>query len=75
MVKLLAFVEKAAPPVAMTVLTFNALSTPIKDNWHTSLPVLLAALATALIHLWKKNYLISIFAGVLIFMVLSRVIP
>ncbi|GHV79342.1 branched-chain amino acid transport protein AzlD [Spirochaetia bacterium] len=70
----LSLVEKTAPPVAMTVLAFNAISGPIKDNIHASIPVLAASAFTALTHLWKRNALISIIGGTLVYMVLSRVL-
>jgi branched-subunit amino acid transport protein AzlD len=69
---LLAFVEKVVPPVAMTVLAFNALATPVKENPHEGIPVLIAAGFTALVHLWKRNPLISIFGGTAIYMILER---
>jgi branched-subunit amino acid transport protein AzlD len=69
---LLALAEKTAPPVAMTVLTFNAVSAAIKDDARLALPVLAAATFTALAHLWKRNSLISIMGGVAIYMILSR---
>jgi branched-subunit amino acid transport protein AzlD len=71
----LSLVEKTAPPVAMTVLAFNALSGPIKDTIHASIPVLAASVFTALTHLWKRNALISIIGGTVVYMVLSRVLP
>jgi branched-subunit amino acid transport protein AzlD len=69
----LSLVEKTAPPVAMTVLAFNAISGPIKDNIHISIPVLIASAFTALVHLWKRNSLISIIGGTAVYMVLSRI--
>jgi branched-subunit amino acid transport protein AzlD len=68
----LSLVAKTAPPVAMTVLTFNAISAAIKDEPRLSLPVLAASAFTALAHLWKRNALISIAGGVAIYMILSR---
>ena len=70
--KFLALVGKTAPPVAMTVLTFNAISAAIKDDVRLSVPVLAASAFTALLHLWKRNSLISIIGGVLVYMILSR---
>jgi branched-subunit amino acid transport protein AzlD len=70
--KFLALVGKTAPPVAMTVLTFNAISAAIKDDVRLSVPVLVASAFTALAHLWKRNSLISIIGGVLVYMLLSR---
>jgi branched-subunit amino acid transport protein AzlD len=74
------FVEKVAPPVAMTVLAFNALATPLipvvaignavaAEHAVSDTAVLLAigamvaALVTALLHLWKRNTLLSILCG------------
>jgi branched-subunit amino acid transport protein AzlD len=69
---LLSLVGKTAPPVAMTVLTFNAISSAIKDDTRLVIPVLAASAFTALTHLWKRNSLISIIGGVAIYMILSR---
>jgi branched-subunit amino acid transport protein AzlD len=71
---LVGLVEKVAPPVAMTVLAFNALSAPFKEDVHQGFPALLAATFTALVHWWKRNSLLSIFGGTAVFMILSRVI-
>jgi branched-subunit amino acid transport protein AzlD len=70
----LAFVEKTVPPAAMTVLAFNSLSSPVKTNFREGIPVLAAAAFTALVHLWKRNPLISIFGGTALYMVLERVL-
>ena len=68
------FVERIVPPVAMTVLAFNALGAPFIENPIDGLLGLSAALFTALVHLWKKNALISIFTGTALYMILIRVI-
>lgn len=70
----LAFVEKVVPPVAMTVLAFNALSAPLKADPQGGIPALLAAAFTALVHLWKRNSLISIFGGTALYMILLRIL-
>jgi branched-subunit amino acid transport protein AzlD len=69
---LLSLAEKTAPPVAMTVLAFNAIGGAIKDDPGLSIPVLAASAFTALMHLWKRNSLLSIAGGVLLYMILSR---
>jgi branched-subunit amino acid transport protein AzlD len=71
---LLNFVEKIVPPAAMTVLAFNALGTAFKENPHDGLLVLAASVFTALIHLWKRNTLVSIIGGTALYMILMRVI-
>jgi branched-subunit amino acid transport protein AzlD len=68
------FVEKTVPPVAMTVLAFNSMAGPIKGNLREAIPVLTAAALTALVHLWKRNPLISIFGGTAVYMILERII-
>jgi len=69
----LAFVEKTAPPVAMTVLAFNSLTVPIKSSPGGIIPTIAAALITALIHIWKRNALLSICGGTALYMLLIRV--
>ena len=69
---LLGFVEKTVPPVAMTVLAFNALGTPFRENCMDGLLVLAASVFTALVHLWKRNSLISIFGGTALYMILVQ---
>jgi branched-subunit amino acid transport protein AzlD len=66
----LAFVEKTVPPVAMTVLAFNSL--PIKSNPRELILAIAAAAFTAVIHLWKRNPLLSIFGGTALYMILIR---
>jgi branched-subunit amino acid transport protein AzlD len=82
------FIERIAPPAAMTVLTFNALgpslgnlvkaalnalsSVPMPDESMSALAIFCAAVLTALLHIWKRNSLMSIFGGTAIYMVLQR---
>jgi branched-subunit amino acid transport protein AzlD len=70
--RLLLFIERAAPPAAMTVLCFNALAAPIKENPASALPVLSASLVTALLHLWRRSPLLSISGGTAVFMLIQR---
>ena len=70
----LKFVEKTVPPVAMTVLAFNALGGAFRYNIEAGLLVLAAAAFTALVHIWKRNPLISIFGGTAVYMLLQRVV-
>ena len=67
------FVEKTVPPVAMTVLAFNALGTTFRDNPLEGLLALSASIFTALVHIWKNNPLVSIFGGTALYMILQRV--
>jgi branched-subunit amino acid transport protein AzlD len=69
----LSFVEKTVPPVAMTVLAFNTLAAPVKANPTELIPALAAAAFTAIVHLWRKNPLISIFGGTALYIFLLRI--
>jgi branched-subunit amino acid transport protein AzlD len=75
--RFISMVEKAAPPVAMTVLAFNAMAGPVKAETAGTAPllagiVLAAAGLTALLHVWKRNALLSIVAGTALYMLLDR---
>jgi branched-subunit amino acid transport protein AzlD len=70
----LGFVEKIVPPVAMTVLAFNAIAGSLKSGLREGVPVIIAAAFTVLVHLWKRNPLISIFGGTAVYMILIKYI-
>jgi branched-subunit amino acid transport protein AzlD len=76
--RFIAFVERAAPPAAMTVLAFNAIAGQVKADLLAGagpgVPALAAAALTALLHLWRRNPLISIFGGTAAFMILDRLV-
>ncbi|MDR2313008.1 MAG: AzlD domain-containing protein [Spirochaetaceae bacterium] len=77
----LGFVEKVAPPVAMTVLAMNSLAEPVKAAavnfpagaaYLSAAAPLAAAACTAALHIWKRNTLISISGGTALYMILER---
>jgi branched-subunit amino acid transport protein AzlD len=70
--RLVDFAEKIIPPVAMTVLSFNILGTSFKADQIDGLLVLGASAITAGLHLWKRNFLISILGGTAVYMILCR---
>lgn len=71
---LLDFVEKTVPPVAMTVLAFNIMGSSFRDNIQDGFLVLAACVCTALLHLLKRNSLLSIFGGTALYMLLHNII-
>ena len=71
---LLAFVEKTVPPVAMTVLAFNALGSSFRDNPRDGFLSAGVSIFTALLHLWRRNALVSIIGGTALYMFLERII-
>ena len=66
------FIEKYFPAVIMTILIFYS----IKDIEFATAPYGLKEIGgivfTAVLHLWFKNYLVSIFAGTIFYMVLVQ---
>jgi len=67
----LAFLETYMPVIAMVVLT-TASYTSLK--WKSpphGIPEVAAGLVVALLHLWKKNALLSIIGGTMLYMTLS----
>ena len=76
-----AFAESAVPAVAMTLLAFNALASPIKEilaaqpqNLSEIIPLGIAALVTAVLHVWKRNPLLSILGGTALYMLINNLI-
>jgi len=68
----ISFVEKTVPPAAMTVLAFNSIAMPFKENYREGLVVLIASILTALIHLLRRNTLISILTGTAAYIALEH---
>jgi branched-subunit amino acid transport protein AzlD len=68
------FVGKLVPPAAMTVLAVNAMAGSFTTDLREGIPVLAAAALTALVHLWKRNPLLSIFGGTAACMILERIL-
>jgi branched-subunit amino acid transport protein AzlD len=67
------FVEKVVPPAAMTVLAFNALGGAFFGDLSEGFLVLTASVFTALLHIWKKNFLISILGGTILYTLLIQI--
>jgi branched-subunit amino acid transport protein AzlD len=76
----LSFVEKTAPPVTMAVLAFRELTLPIdagiKENgfsaeaFFAAIPVISAAALCVILHILKRNALISILCATTLYMFL-----
>jgi branched-subunit amino acid transport protein AzlD len=67
-------VEKIVPPTAMTVLAFNAIAGSLQAGFRDGGAAIIAAIFTALVHLWKRNPMISIFGGPAVYMILIKYI-
>jgi branched-subunit amino acid transport protein AzlD len=87
--KFIAFVERTAPPVTMAVLTFNAISVellsiiravpspaiiPANLALEKFAPPLAASALTAILHVWKRNALLSIGGATILYIVLRYIV-
>lgn len=77
------FIEKYIPPMVMTALLFYCLKdisffkqidNITKINLSGFLPYICGVSVTVVLHLWKKNSLLSICGGTIIYMVLIRIL-
>ncbi len=62
------------PPAIIAVLVVYCLKSSIMNVTMESAAAAAATASTALIHLWKRNTLLSIAVGTIVYMVLIRVI-
>jgi branched-subunit amino acid transport protein AzlD len=66
------YLQRYIPPMIMTVLvigSYKGISFASVGLW---VPSLVAGIAVAALHLWKRNALISIFGGTALYMLLIR---
>jgi branched-subunit amino acid transport protein AzlD len=71
---ILDFLQVYIPPMIMTVLVLGSYK---GINFRASpwgIPELAAGLTVAGLHLWKRNTLVSIFAGTALYMILLRIL-
>lgn len=62
------------PPAIMAMLVVYALKDVQPFVFPHGIPELLAVAAVVLLHLWKREFLLSIFGGTALYMVLLRVL-
>lgn len=67
------FIEHYIPPMVMAVLLVYCLKNVEFLKKPFGIPEAAGLLFTVGIHLWKRNPMISIFGGTILYMVLSRV--
>lgn len=71
---LLVYLQHYVPPVVMCLLVLASYKDIAFSRAPYGLPALLGGLCTALLHLWKRNVLLSIAGGTALFMVLTRLL-
>jgi branched-subunit amino acid transport protein AzlD len=68
------FLQRYIPPMIMTALvigSYKGISFAAAGRW---VPSVVAGIAVAALHLWRRNALVSIFGGTALYMVLIRLI-
>jgi branched-subunit amino acid transport protein AzlD len=71
--KAIRFVERFIPPMVMAVLVVYCLKDIPWDVWPSGIRELAALALVVVLHLWKKNAMLSIFGGTAFYMVLRAV--
>ena len=70
----LSFMQIYAPPVIMTLLVLGALKdVPFREPPY-GIPALAGVALSALLHLWKRNVLLSIAGATTLYMILIRLL-
>lgn len=69
----LSFVEVYMPAIAMTVLATAAYTSLDWSAPRGALPSVLAGAAVVLLHLWKRNALVSILGGTALYFLLGAI--
>ncbi len=72
--RIIRFVERFIPPMVMAVLVVYCLKDVEWATWPSGIRELSALALVVLLHLWKKNAMLSIFGGTAFFMLLRAVV-
>ena len=72
--RIIRFIEKYIPPMVIAILAVYCFKDIRITAQPWGIPSFFAAGATVLLHVWKRNPMISIFGGTALFMILSRVL-
>ena len=68
----LTMIEKNIPPAIMVILVFFSVKDASWLSWPYGLPECAGILMVVILHLWKRNAMLSIAAGTACYMVLIR---
>lgn len=70
--KIITYLGKVLPPAVMAILIVFCLRNIDFLTGTHGFPELVSVLAVVLLHLWKRNNLLSIFGGTILYMVLVQ---
>lgn len=68
------YLQKYLPPALMTILVLASFKDILWSQAPHGLPSVAAAIITALVHLWRRNVLLSIACGTAAYMALIRLL-
>ncbi|MBR5514782.1 MAG: branched-chain amino acid transporter permease [Clostridia bacterium] len=68
------YLGKVMPPAVIGMLVIYCFKDVNFTVWPYALPELLSAFAVVLLHLWRKNTLLSIGVGTVLYMVLTQLV-
>lgn len=66
------YIGRVLPPAVMGMLIVYSLKSVEWLKISSSLPVVIAIITTAVLHIWKRNNLVSILSGTAIYMILIQ---
>ncbi|HAH63421.1 MAG TPA: branched-chain amino acid transport [Treponema sp.] len=72
--RIICFIEKYIPPMVMAILVVYCLKDIRFESKPWGLPSFTALAFTTVLHLWRRNPMISIFGGTIVYMILSRML-
>ncbi|MGI6169377.1 MAG: branched-chain amino acid transporter permease [Christensenellales bacterium] len=72
--KLVDYLGAALPPAVMAMLVVFCLRNTVVTAYPFGLPELIGVVAVVLLHVWKRNNLLSIFGGTAIYMALVQLV-
>ncbi len=70
--KWVVYVGRVLPPAVMGMLIVYSLKSVPLLEWGSSLSVVAAITVTSLLHIWKRNNLLSILSGTAIYMIMVQ---
>ena len=73
-VPFVAFLGKVLPPAIMVILVIYCVKEINLFTGSHGIPELLSIAVVALLHIWKKNTLLSIAVGTILYMILVQVV-
>jgi branched-subunit amino acid transport protein AzlD len=71
--RIICFIEKYIPSMVMAILVIYCLKDTRLEVHPWGLPSFIALAVTVVLHLWKRNPMISILGGTILYMILSRI--